>query len=377
MLIRNLLLAQHDGNAAIVLAGPATGVVAAARPVSARGRRSRRRSSSWSSPPDRFRPGRRSRAIKSRRRRGAQAVRRVADADRRGRHRKSETRCRIPGASIEKDFAWSPAHPVVDAYRAVQADAVRRAGRRRWRRCSMPSIRTTAISSCPSPARSACSTTAGRSSRPGADGKHRYLIVDPAQKDRVIDAVHAPWCPPPPAPRPGRGRGAAANETSRRCCRSRARARCIAGGEHQVCPAQVARLRRAQRSVATSTAPAGRPRRPTRRRPTPPRDAAARAAAARPAAHPPSAAAFAAATKSLFEDTCSECHNSSELAGGLDVEPLHVGRVARRRSRPVGADSDEAQVREMPPEDVERPDERDRRAGEVPRDRVRRAPTPR
>ena len=27
MLIRNLLLAQHDGNAAIVLAGPATGVV--------------------------------------------------------------------------------------------------------------------------------------------------------------------------------------------------------------------------------------------------------------------------------------------------------------------------------------------------------------
>ena len=33
-----------------------------------------------------------------------------------------------PGASIDEDFAWSPAHPVADAYRVVQADALRRAG---------------------------------------------------------------------------------------------------------------------------------------------------------------------------------------------------------------------------------------------------------
>ena len=33
-----------------------------------------------------------------------------------------------PGASIEKDFAWAPVHPVVDAYRSVQADALRCTG---------------------------------------------------------------------------------------------------------------------------------------------------------------------------------------------------------------------------------------------------------
>src|SRR4051812_5147732 len=46
---------------------------------------------------------------------------------------------------------------------------------------------------------------------------------------------------------------------------------------------------------------------------------AAQAAKPRPAYHPPTDAAFKAATHSLFEYTCGECHNSAELAGGLDV----------------------------------------------------------
>ncbi len=120
VLIRNLLLAQHDGNAAIVVAGPATGVsqdaralprgAADHREVQAAGRCGRIAFR-------RVRPSPRSRATS---RAATEALRRVADADRGGRDRKSETRCRIPGASIEKDFAWSPAHPVVDAYRAFK-----------------------------------------------------------------------------------------------------------------------------------------------------------------------------------------------------------------------------------------------------------------
>jgi len=37
-----------------------------------------------------------------------------------------------------------------------------------------------------------------------AGGKHRYLIVDPAQKDRVIK-LYKDMVAAPPAPRPGRG----------------------------------------------------------------------------------------------------------------------------------------------------------------------------
>ena len=118
ILIRNLLLAQHDGNAAIVLAGPATGVVRILG-LYVPGRRSRRSASSWSSPPVRSRPGAPEATIKS----DVAAARKlfaewptpivavgseVGDA------------LPYPGASIEKDFAWAPAHPVVDAYRALK-----------------------------------------------------------------------------------------------------------------------------------------------------------------------------------------------------------------------------------------------------------------
>lgn len=91
----------------------------------------------------------------------------------------------FPGASIEKDFAWSPNHPVADAYRAFKA---------------MP---------YDSPSSDMCAVLYGarpkenyfQLSDPGtiavlddgrtkftssADGKHRYLIVDPSQRERVV-----------------------------------------------------------------------------------------------------------------------------------------------------------------------------------------------
>jgi mono/diheme cytochrome c family protein len=76
----------------------------------------------------------------------------------------------------------------------------------------------------------------------------------------------------------------------------------------------------------------------------------------KPGARPPTAAAFAAVTKGLFEETCSECHNATDLAGGLDV-----GLYTSVES--LEADRDRWDViltklksQEMPPEDVYRPD---------------------
>ncbi|MGO9262189.1 MAG: hypothetical protein ACLQU1_38690 [Bryobacteraceae bacterium] len=93
----------------------------------------------------------------------------------------------FPGASIDKDFAWSPAHPLADAYRAVKPmpyDAV--------------SSALAAVLYAVRP-----QETYFKLSEPGAlsvlddgrlrftpspDGKHKYLIADPAQKDRVTQA---------------------------------------------------------------------------------------------------------------------------------------------------------------------------------------------
>jgi hypothetical protein len=90
-----------------------------------------------------------------------------------------------PAASIEKDFAWSPAHPVVDAYRAYQP---------------MPYDAPTAAMAA---VLYAVRSQAGdfKLSEPGAievlddgrtkftpspEGKHRYLMLDPARQERVL-----------------------------------------------------------------------------------------------------------------------------------------------------------------------------------------------
>src|SRR5687767_1418450 len=50
-----------------------------------------------------------------------------------------------------------------------------------------------------------------------------------------------------------------------------------------------------------------------------PRVSAPAAPSTRGTARPPSHTAFSAATKRLFDETCSECHNSFDLEGGLDL----------------------------------------------------------
>ncbi len=70
-----------------------------------------------------------------------------------------------------------------------------------------------------------------------------------------------------------------------------------------------------------------------------------------------SAEAFTAATKSLFDETCSECHNSTDLAGGLDVSLYtSVESLAADRDR-WDLILTKLKAREMPPEDVLRPDD--------------------
>ena len=91
----------------------------------------------------------------------------------------------FPAASIEKDFAWSPAHPVVDAYRAYKPMPY-----------DAPTWDMTAVLYAVRPEEgyfkmsnpgSISVLDDGRTKlTPAPEGKHRYLILDPAQKDRIV-----------------------------------------------------------------------------------------------------------------------------------------------------------------------------------------------
>jgi hypothetical protein len=93
----------------------------------------------------------------------------------------------FPSASLEKEFAWAPAHPLVDAYKAAK---------------TMPyEASTTALAAALHAVRpqekyfklSEPGTISvlddGRTRfTPSASGKHQYLIPDPAQKEKILAA---------------------------------------------------------------------------------------------------------------------------------------------------------------------------------------------
>jgi mono/diheme cytochrome c family protein len=86
-------------------------------------------------------------------------------------------------------------------------------------------------------------------------------------------------------------------------------------------------------------------------RTTPPA-AAARTGAPRAVSKPPTVAAFTAATKELFDDTCSECHNPTDLSGGFDVNVYRsVETLATDRDRWESILA-KLKSREMPPDDA-------------------------
>lgn len=205
VLIRNLLLAQHDGNAAIVLAGPPTGLVRvlglyrSGPQVTAKCKHLVVAAGSFPAGPAEA-------TIKN----DVAAAKKlfaewptpivavgseVGDA------------LPYPGGSIETDFAWAPVHPVVDAYRAFKPMPY-----------DAPASALAAVLYAVHPEDGYFKLSDpgtitvlddGRTRfTPGADGRHRHLIVDPAQKERVL-GVYTSMVSAQPAPRPGRGRAGA------------------------------------------------------------------------------------------------------------------------------------------------------------------------
>ncbi len=101
----------------------------------------------------------------------------------------SETAAQLkfPAASIEKDFAWSPAHPIVDAYRAYRAmpyDAP--AGNMAAALYAVhPQEGYFKVSN---PGTIAVSDDGSTRFTPSSAGRHRYLIFDPAQEEKLSAA---------------------------------------------------------------------------------------------------------------------------------------------------------------------------------------------
>lgn len=91
----------------------------------------------------------------------------------------------FPGASIEKDFGWSTAHPIVDAYRAYKPFPY-----------DAPSRDMTAVLYAARPQEGYFKLSSpgmvtvnddGRTRFAASpQGRHRHLIVDPSQKDRIL-----------------------------------------------------------------------------------------------------------------------------------------------------------------------------------------------
>lgn len=92
-----------------------------------------------------------------------------------------------PGGSIELDFAWAPNHPVVDAYRAhkpmpYDAPAAELAA-------MLYAVRPQgAYFKLSDPGKISVLDDGRTKFTPVADGKHRYLILDPSQKENIIKA---------------------------------------------------------------------------------------------------------------------------------------------------------------------------------------------
>jgi hypothetical protein len=204
ILIRNLLLAQNDENASIVLAGPATGLVRilalyrSGPQIVAKVKHLVVAAGSFrSGPPD---PSIKADVAAARKLFAEWPTQLIAVGSEVG------EALPYPGSSIEQDFAWSPAHPVVDAYRALKPMPFDAPG---------TALAATLFAVHPDdgyfklsdPGTISVQDDGRTQFTAGPDGKHRYLIVDPAKKEQVT-TLYTTMVSAPPAPRPGRGRGA-------------------------------------------------------------------------------------------------------------------------------------------------------------------------
>ncbi len=95
---------------------------------------------------------------------------------------------KFPATSIEREFAWAQDHPVVDAYRAYQKMPY---DRQTWDLTSVlygvrPEGKYFNLSA---PGKVSVDEKGQTSFAETAGGRHRYLILDPAQKARTLEAL--------------------------------------------------------------------------------------------------------------------------------------------------------------------------------------------
>jgi hypothetical protein len=173
-LIRNALTAQHDQNAIVVLAGPATNLV---------------KSMALPGVNDLIKSKVRSLVISTTNLHADASAASKLLAEWPGPvvavGKEVGEAMPFPGTSIEKDFAWATTpHPVVDAYRAYKAMPY-----------DAPASTMAAILYAVRPKETYFKvsepgtlkvTNAGVEFTPAAGGTHSYLLPDPAQKERVI-----------------------------------------------------------------------------------------------------------------------------------------------------------------------------------------------
>lgn len=186
--IRNALTAQHDGNAIVVLAGPATNLASCFDLPDFQG---------WASRKVRY-------LVMAEHRLNADvpAARRlltewpgqiVLVGESVG------TATLFPGESIERDFAWTPNHPVADAYRASQAmpyDAPT------WAMAAvLHAIRPKeGYFKISEPGTLTISKDGRLTLAPAPDGRHQLLADDEAQRQRIVK-VYTELASAKPVPR--------------------------------------------------------------------------------------------------------------------------------------------------------------------------------
>jgi inosine-uridine nucleoside N-ribohydrolase len=182
-LIRNALTSQYDGNCVVVLTGPATNLAKALDLPGVKELISRKTrllcvaGGTYPDGPPEFN-------FKT----DVAAARKVFaewPAPIVALGTETATHLKFPGASIETDFAWSSAHPIVDAYRAYQ---------------TMPydgaagNMAAALYAAHPqdglfklSPPGAIAVLDDGRTKfTPSNTGRHRYLVFDPAQEEKLF-----------------------------------------------------------------------------------------------------------------------------------------------------------------------------------------------
>jgi hypothetical protein len=187
--IRNALSAQFDQNAVVVMAGPATNLVRlldlpGGKDLIARKAKLLCVTGAWAGPAAKKLFTEWPTPIVA-------APKEVGDA------------LPFPSVSMEKEFAWAPAHPIVDAWKAAGGQDAPAWGPAAGFYAVRPQEGYFKLSE---PGTILVSDDGRASFTPSANGKHRNLMFDPAQKEKVL-AAFVELASTHPVPRRGRRGG--------------------------------------------------------------------------------------------------------------------------------------------------------------------------